>query len=48
VPARSRRSRRACPSPWPRAFAEPLCERRGLAVEVIVGPELDAPDEVKT
>jgi phosphoglycolate phosphatase len=32
----------------PRAFAEPLCERLGLAVEVIVGPELDAPEEVKT
>jgi len=34
----------------PRAYAEPLCERLGLAphLRAIVGPELDAPDEVKT
>jgi phosphoglycolate phosphatase len=33
----------------PHAFATPLCERLGLAphVRAIVGPELDAPDEVK-
>jgi phosphoglycolate phosphatase len=33
----------------PRAFAEPLCERLGLApsLRAVVGPELDAPDEVK-
>jgi phosphoglycolate phosphatase len=33
----------------PRAFAEPLCERLGLApsLTAVVGPELDAPDEVK-
>jgi phosphoglycolate phosphatase len=33
----------------PHAFAEPLCERLGLAphVRAVVGPELDAPDEVK-
>jgi phosphoglycolate phosphatase len=34
----------------PRAFAEPLCERLGLApsLAAVVGPELDAPEEVKT
>ena len=34
----------------PRAFAEPLCERLGLAASLraVVGPELDAPEEVKT
>jgi phosphoglycolate phosphatase len=34
----------------PRAFAEPLCERLGLApsLTAVVGPELDAPEEVKT
>lgn len=34
----------------PRAFAEPLCERLGLAehLTAIAGPELEAPDEVKT
>jgi phosphoglycolate phosphatase len=34
----------------PRAFAEPLCERLGLAehLRAIAGPELDAPEEVKT
>ena len=34
----------------PRAFAEPLCERLGLAphVQAIVGPDLDAPEEIKT
>ena len=34
----------------PRAFAEPLCERLGLApyLTAVVGPELDAPHEVKT
>jgi phosphoglycolate phosphatase len=34
----------------PRAFAEPLCERLGLApsLAAICGPELDAPEEVKT
>jgi phosphoglycolate phosphatase len=34
----------------PRAFAEPLCERLGLApfLSAICGPELDAPEEVKT
>lgn len=33
----------------PRAFAEPLCERLGLAphLRAIAGPELDAPEEVK-
>ena len=33
----------------PRAYAEPLCERLGLAphLRVIAGPELDAPDEAK-
>jgi phosphoglycolate phosphatase len=33
----------------PRAFAEPLCERLGLAPSLrsVVGPELDAPEEVK-
>jgi phosphoglycolate phosphatase len=33
----------------PHAFAEPLCERLGLAphLQAVVGPELDAPDEVK-
>jgi phosphoglycolate phosphatase len=33
----------------PRAFAEPLCERLGLAehLQAIAGPELDAPEEVK-
>lgn len=33
----------------PRAFAEPLCERLGLAphLSAIAGPELDAPEEVK-
>ena len=34
----------------PRAFAEPLCERLGLAphLQAIAGPELDAPEEIKT
>ena len=34
----------------PRAFAEPLCERLGLTehLRAIAGPELDAPEEVKT
>ena len=34
----------------PRAFAEPLCERLGLApsLTAVCGPELDAPEEVKT
>ena len=34
----------------PRAFAEPLCKRLGLApsLRAVVGPELDAPEEVKT
>jgi phosphoglycolate phosphatase len=34
----------------PRAFAKPLCERLGLAryLSAVVGPELDAPEEVKT
>ena len=34
----------------PRAYAEPLCERLGLAphLRAIAGPELDAPDEVKS
>lgn len=34
----------------PRAFAEPLCERLGLAphLRALAGPELDAPEEVKT
>ena len=34
----------------PRAYAEPLCERLGLAphLRAIAGPELDAPEEVKT
>jgi phosphoglycolate phosphatase len=34
----------------PRAFAEPLCDRLGLAehLQAIAGPELDAPEEVKT
>jgi len=33
----------------PRAFAEPLCERLGLAphLRAIAGPELDAPEEIK-
>jgi phosphoglycolate phosphatase len=33
----------------PRAFAEPLCERLGLAPHLyaIAGPELDAPEEIK-
>jgi len=33
----------------PRAFAEPLCERLGLTphLQAIVGPELDAPEEIK-
>jgi phosphoglycolate phosphatase len=33
----------------PRAFAEPLCARLGLAphLRAIAGPELDAPEEVK-
>jgi len=33
----------------PRAFAEPLCERLGLAqyLTALCGPELDAPEEVK-
>jgi phosphoglycolate phosphatase len=33
----------------PHAFAEPLCERLGLAVHLhaVAGPELDAPEEVK-
>ena len=34
----------------PHAYAGPLCERLGLAphLRAVVGPELDAPDEVKT
>jgi phosphoglycolate phosphatase len=34
----------------PHAYAEPLCAHLGLAphLRAIVGPELDAPDEVKT
>ena len=34
----------------PRAFAEPLCERLGLAESLVAvcGPELHAPEEVKT
>jgi phosphoglycolate phosphatase len=34
----------------PRAFAEPLCERLGLSpsLTAVCGPELDAPEEVKT
>jgi phosphoglycolate phosphatase len=34
----------------PRAFAEPLCERLGLmpSLRAVVGPEFDAPEEVKT
>jgi phosphoglycolate phosphatase len=34
----------------PRAFAEPLCERLGLAPHLhsIAGPELEAPEEIKT
>jgi phosphoglycolate phosphatase len=34
----------------PYAFAEPLCERLGLAehLRAITGPELDAPDEIKS
>jgi phosphoglycolate phosphatase len=34
----------------PHAYAEPLCSHLGLAphLRAIVGPELDAPDEVKT
>jgi len=34
----------------PHAYAEPLCTHLGLAphLRAIVGPELDAPDEVKT
>jgi phosphoglycolate phosphatase len=34
----------------PHAFARPLCERLGLTphLRAIAGPELDAPDEVKT
>jgi len=33
----------------PRAFAEPLCERLGLAphLQAVAGPELDAPEEIK-
>jgi phosphoglycolate phosphatase len=33
----------------PRAFAEPLCERLGLAASLtaVCGPELDAPEEAK-
>ena len=33
----------------PYAYAEPLCERLGLAphVRAVIGPELDAPDEIK-
>jgi phosphoglycolate phosphatase len=33
----------------PRAFAQPLCDRLGLAphLHAIAGPELDAPEEVK-
>jgi phosphoglycolate phosphatase len=33
----------------PRAFAEPLCERLGLAphLQAITGPELDTPEEIK-
>jgi phosphoglycolate phosphatase len=38
----------ATTKPW--AFAEPLCERLGLAphLRAITGPELDATDEIKT
>jgi phosphoglycolate phosphatase len=38
----------ATTKPW--AFAEPLCSRLGLSahLQAIAGPELDAPDEVKT
>jgi phosphoglycolate phosphatase len=34
----------------PHAYARPLCERLGLAphLRAIAGPELDAPDEIKT
>ena len=34
----------------PHAYAEPLCTQLGLAphLRAVVGPELDAPDEVKT
>jgi phosphoglycolate phosphatase len=34
----------------PRAFAEPLCDRLGLlpSLTAVCGPELDAPEEVKT
>jgi phosphoglycolate phosphatase len=34
----------------PRAFAEPLCDRLGLSpsLRAVVGPELSAPEEVKT
>jgi phosphoglycolate phosphatase len=34
----------------PHAYAEPLCEHLGLMTHLraVVGPELDAPDEVKT
>jgi phosphoglycolate phosphatase len=34
----------------PHAYAKPLCERLGLAphLRALAGPELDAPDEVKT
>jgi phosphoglycolate phosphatase len=34
----------------PRAFAEPLCERLGFSpsLTAVCGPELDAPEEVKT
>jgi phosphoglycolate phosphatase len=34
----------------PHAYAEPLCEHLGLTphLRAVVGPELDAPDEVKT
>jgi phosphoglycolate phosphatase len=34
----------------PHAYANPLCERLGLAphLRALAGPELDAPDEVKT
>jgi phosphoglycolate phosphatase len=33
----------------PRVFAEPLCERLGLAehLRAVAGPELEAPDEIK-
>jgi phosphoglycolate phosphatase len=38
----------ATSKPW--AFAEPLCSRLGLSehLRAITGPELDAPDELKT